>query len=85
MTALQAVLTCRPAVLAEELGRIAADDRSYVAAELNAFLVAWLSALPSRVVNRPTPRSLCGPAWNRVQWQAAAAARRPALGPCPSM
>lgn len=73
VTALRAVLTRRPAVLAEELGLIAADDRAYVAAELNGFLVAWLSALPCRVVNRPTPRSLCGPAWSRVPWQAAAA------------
>lgn len=71
--ALRAVVTRRPAVVAEELGRIAAPDRTYVAAELNAFLVAWLHALPCRVVNRPTTRSLCGPAWNRVQWHAATA------------
>jgi len=73
VASLRAVLTRRPAVVAEELGAIAAADRSYVAAELNAFMVGWLSALPCRVVNRPTTRSLCGPAWNRLQWQAAAA------------
>jgi uncharacterized protein (DUF433 family) len=70
---LRAVLTRRPAVLAEELGRIDPGDRIYVAAETNAFLVAWLSALPCAVVNRPTPRSLCGPAWDALHWRAAAA------------
>jgi hypothetical protein len=72
VSALRAVLTRRPAVVAEELGQINPADRPYVAAETNAFLVAWLSALPCRVVNRPTPTSLCGPAWNHVHWQAAA-------------
>jgi hypothetical protein len=70
---LRGVLTRRPAVIAEELARIAPSDRTYVAAEANAFLVAWLSALPCRVVNEPTPTSLCGPAWDRWRWQAAAA------------
>jgi hypothetical protein len=67
-----AVLTRRPAVLAEELGRIHPADRPYVAAETNAFLVAWLHALRCRVVNRPTATSLCGPAWDKVHWQSAA-------------
>lgn len=68
-----AVVTRRPSVLAEELGRIHPADRAYVAAETNAFLVAWLSALPCIVVNRPTTTSLCGPAWDRIHWQYAAA------------
>jgi hypothetical protein len=70
---LTAVLTRRPAVIAEELAWIAAADRAYVAAEANAFLVAWLDALPCRVVNRPTPLSLCGPMWGASHWAAAAA------------
>ena len=72
---LRAVLTRRPAVLAEELAHIAAADRAYVAAECNAFLLAWLSALAyaCRVVNRPTPTSLSGPAWSELHWRAAAA------------
>lgn len=70
---LRAVLTRRPAVLAEELVWIAPEDRVYVAAEANAFLVAWLDALPCLVVNRPTPLSLCGPAWGPLHWAAAAA------------
>ena len=55
------------------MGRIHPADRAYVAAETNAFLVAWLSALPSIVVNRPTTTSLCGPAWDKLHWQCAAA------------
>jgi hypothetical protein len=68
-----AVLIRRPSVLAEELGRIHPADRAYVAAETNAFLVAWLSALPCIVVNRPTTTSLCGPAWDTLHWKCAAA------------
>jgi hypothetical protein len=67
-----AVLTRRPSVLAEELGRIHPADRAYVAAETNAFLVAWLSALPCTVVNRPTTTSLCGPAWDTLHWRCTA-------------
>jgi len=70
---IRGVVTRRPAVLAEELDRIEAEDREYVAAEINAFLVAWLTALPCRVFNRPTPRSLTGPGWTRLHWAAAAA------------
>lgn len=73
---LEAVLTRRPAVLSEELRHIATEDRSYVAAETNAFLVAWLSALVDAgvpVVNRPTPTCLSGPGWDALRWRAAAA------------
>jgi hypothetical protein len=69
-----AVLTRRPSVLPEELTRIHPDDRAYVAAETNAFLVAWLSALPCVVVNRPTTTSLCGPLWDALHWRCAATA-----------
>lgn len=70
------VLVRRPAVLAEELTCIDRRDRAYVAAEANAFLVAWLHALNCPVVNRPGAGSLCGPAWNRLQWKAACARER---------
>jgi hypothetical protein len=69
---LEGVLTLRPAVFEAELGHLAADDRPYAAAELSAFLVAWLAALPCRVVNRPSPTSLLGPNWRREQWVQAA-------------
>lgn len=70
---LRAVLTRRPAVLSEELAWLDPGDRQYVAAETNAFLVAWLSSLPCPVVNRPTTTSLCGPAWDELRWRSAAA------------
>lgn len=70
---LQAVLTRRPAIVAEELAWIDPDDRAYLAAEMNAFLVSWLHALPCPVVNRPTPNALTGPAWGPLHWAAAAA------------
>jgi hypothetical protein len=73
VSSIRAVLTRRPGVVAEELRRIHPDDRSYVAAETNAFLLAWLNALPCRIVNRPTARSLCGPAWGTLQWKSVAA------------
>jgi hypothetical protein len=69
----EAVLTRRPAVVAEELVWIDRADRAYVAAEVNAFLVAWLDAIPCPVVNRPTTTSLAGPAWGELHWAAAAA------------
>ena len=70
---LRGVVVRRPAVAAEELPWIAAEDRQYVATEINAFLVAWLSALPCPVLNRPTATSLCGPAWSQTYWKVAAA------------
>lgn len=70
---LDGLLTRRPAVVAEELAWIDPADRPYVAAEMNAFLVAWLDALPCPVLNRPTPRALTGPAWGPLHWAAAAA------------
>jgi hypothetical protein len=73
MRELEAVLTRRPAVVAEELAWIDPADRSYMAAEMNAFLVAWLHALPCPVFNRPTARALTGPAWGPLYWAASAA------------
>lgn len=70
---IRAVVTRRPAVVAEELSSVDPEDRSYLAAETNAFLVAWLAAIPCCVLNRPTPTSLSGPAWTDIHWRAAAA------------
>jgi hypothetical protein len=67
------VVTTRPAVFEQELRHIVAADREYVASEMNAFLVCWLSSLPCNVVNRPTPGCLFGPAWRIEQWLGAAA------------
>jgi hypothetical protein len=67
------VLTLRPCVFAEELAHIFAGDRAYVAAEMNAFLIAFLSKLKCPILNRPTPLCLSGPNWRLEQWVKAAA------------
>jgi hypothetical protein len=67
------VLTRRPCILEEELLHITPGDRRYVAAEMNAFLIAWLSSLSCPMFNRPTASSLSGPNWRREQWIHAAA------------
>jgi hypothetical protein len=66
------VITCLPSVSELELLHIASADRAYVAAEMTAFLLAWLSTLRCPVVNRPSPVSLTGPFWRREQWVSAA-------------
>jgi hypothetical protein len=62
------VFTRLPCVMPHELLRIVPNDRDYAAAEMHAFLVAWLSTLRCPVVNRPTPGCLAGPAWGRERW-----------------
>ena len=62
------VLTRWPRFLEQELGAITRDDRAFVAAEMTAFMTAWLSQLRCPVLNRPSPLSLCGPAWRREEW-----------------
>jgi hypothetical protein len=70
---IRGVLTRRPAVLPLELTAIADADRSYVAAETTAFLVAWLSSLSCPVLNRPCGSSLWGPNWTIDRWLITAA------------
>ena len=62
------VLTLLPCVYEQELVDIRAQDRSYVAAEMTAFLLFWLSRLRCPVLNRPTPTCLSGPYWRREKW-----------------
>jgi hypothetical protein len=62
------VLTRMPCIYEQELGHIVPGDRSYVAAEMTAFLLAWLSSLACPVLNRPTPDCLAGPNWRGEQW-----------------
>ena len=54
--------------------QVDAQDAAYAAAELDAFLRAWLGAWPGPVVNRPSTTCLNGPGWRREQWTVAAAA-----------
>ena len=62
------VLTRIPCIDEEELLHIAPEDRSYVASEMTAFLLFWLSQLKCPVLNRPTPRCLSGPCWRTESW-----------------
>ena len=68
-----AVLVRLPWVREHDLYRIDPADRSYVAAEMSAFLLAWLSAMPCPVLNRPTTSCLAGPLWRQQRWTIAAA------------
>ena len=63
-----AVVTRLPWVSDVELPHIVASDRSYVAAEMGAFLLAWLSEIDCPVANRPRPNCLCGPFWRHERW-----------------
>lgn len=66
------VLVRRPWIFEQELMHIVASDREYVAAEMNAFLLSWLSHLSCRILNRPGGTCLCGPNWRPLQWAQAA-------------
>jgi hypothetical protein len=68
------VLVRIAAVSPADLPHIALDDRIYVAAEMTAFLLSFLTALPCPVVNRPSTSALMGPGWSRERWRAAAVA-----------
>jgi hypothetical protein len=68
-----AVVTRLPWVSEFELPQIVPSDRAYVAAEMGAFLLAWLSELACPVANRPRPNCLCGPFWRHERWVAEAA------------
>ena len=67
------VLIRLPYVFEQELLHIVPDDRAYVAAEMQAFLISWLSRLKCPVLNRPTPSYLLGANWRPQQWVYAAA------------
>ena len=66
------VLTRMPSVGEQELFEIDSADRAFVAAEMTAFLLAWLTRLDCPVLNRPSPSCLCGPFWRHERWLTAA-------------
>ena len=70
---IRGILTLRPCIFPEELLNIQPVHRKYVASELNAFLLAWLTAQSCPVLNRPTACCLAGPNWRPEQWTQAAA------------
>lgn len=64
-----AAVMCRIAVVRpDELPHVHRDDRAYVAAEITAFLRAWLAQFAGLRFNEPTWRSLAGPGWHSFQW-----------------
>lgn len=62
------ILNCLPAVSEAELSHVAEEDRTYIAAEMNAFLVPWMYSLSCPVLNRPVPNCLVGPNWRTEEW-----------------
>jgi len=64
-----AAVLCRiPAVTPNDLAGIHVDDRAYAAAEITAFLRAWLVQFRGVRCNEPTWMSLAGPGWHPLQW-----------------
>lgn len=62
------VLVRLPEVHNYELPDITERDRSYAAAEMTAFIMAWLAALPCLVVNRSALTRLVEPQWRLAKW-----------------
>lgn len=78
---IEGICTLLPAVTESDLAHIAVTDRGYVAAEMTAFLAAWLAGVPAPTVNPPSPVSLAGPNWHTERWVCTAArARLPVRG-----
>ena len=71
-TQLSGVLVLLPWVWPDELTHISASERTYVAAEMTAFLSGWLSSLKCPVINQPTANCLIGPQWRLHHWLQAA-------------
>jgi len=57
-----------PLVRDRDLPHIDVCDREYAAAEMNSFLIAWLTGLSCPVLNRPTAASLLGPDFSHERW-----------------
>jgi hypothetical protein len=69
-----AAVLCRiVAVVPQDLEYLHAEDRAFAAAEMNAFLRAWLTQFAGRLCNQPSPASLAGPAWHAMRWRGLAA------------
>jgi hypothetical protein len=74
LSGIEAAVSTMDTVTSGDLPQIVREDRAYVAAEMRAFLLAWLTTIPCPVLNRPTPLSLAGCGWRPEQWALAAAA-----------
>jgi hypothetical protein len=63
-----AAVLCRvAAVVSSDLPHLDPQDRHYAAAEITAFLHAWLLQFRGMRCNEPTWMSLSGPAWHPLQ------------------
>ncbi|HYV95207.1 MAG TPA: hypothetical protein VE978_25760 [Chitinophagales bacterium] len=62
------VLTLIPNIYPMELVQINKEDRSYVASEMNAFMLWFLSQLKCPVLNPPSPTCLNGQLWRLEYW-----------------
>jgi hypothetical protein len=67
-----AAVSMLPAVSVYDMPHVAERDREYVANEMSAFLLAWLTQLKCPVVDRPTPSSLSGCGRLPAHWVALA-------------
>ncbi len=65
---LAGVITRLGCVTTADVAQIDVADRAYVAAEMQAFLAAWLQALPCPVLNRPSTTCLAGNWWSPHRW-----------------
>ena len=62
-----------PCIFEQELVDIVPEDRAYVAQEMTAFLIYWLSSLDCPRLNPPTAGCLSGPLWGPERWVVEAA------------
>ena len=68
MQEIDGVITRLPAIVEKDLPHIVEADRTYVAAEMTAFLLACLSSLKCQVSNKPTANCLAGPYMSPSKW-----------------
>ncbi len=62
------VVTLIPAIFSWELIQIKKEDREYVAAEMTAFMIYFLSCLKCPKLNPPSPSCLSGFNWRHEHW-----------------
>lgn len=66
---LTGVVNLLPAVVPDEVGFYAPEEREYQAAELHALMTFFLASLPCPVINRATAVGLCGPVHSPLGWR----------------
>lgn len=67
-SAIDGVVTLLPCVSVADLQHVVERDRAYVANEMTAFLLAWLTQLECPVVDGPSARSLSGCGRWPLEW-----------------